>query len=87
MIAKGEVPVQIEAPTHRPFDVNTPISSPQLKQIDHFSKDYEFLKNAIFNFLYLNQENHQMLHVYQVINEPNTYIFKGQGHQVKALGE
>jgi len=73
--------------TYSLIDDNTPITSPQLKQIDHFSKDFEFLKSAIFDFLYLNQENHQMLHVYQVINEPNTYILKGQGHQVKALGE
>lgn len=69
------------------IDDNTPITSHQLKQIDPFAKEYEFLKSAIFDFLYLKQENCQMLDVYHVTNESNTYIFKGQGHQVKALAQ
>jgi len=69
------------------IDDNTPITSHQLKQIDPFAKEYEFLKSAIFDFLYLKQENCKMLDVYLVTNEQNTYIFKGQRHQVKVRAQ
>ena len=57
----------------------------KLSEINYNKKENQFMKNIIFDFLYLNNESMRELKIFKLLKEDSTYIFQGKTNKVKVL--